>query len=654
MSRSILAADFGSVFTRLLLMDVVGGKYRIVAKAEVPSTGGFPAGDVTLGMRRAAARISRVTGRTLLNQNGRIISPENENRTGVDIFVATASGGRPLRAVLLGLMPGVSVESGRRATEGTYVNIEEVISLGENRSEEDQLNAVILTNPDIIMITGGTEGGATAPLENMLMLAKTAIASINATERPDLIYAGNSALADRIESEFGELTQVFIAENVRPTLEEENLNDAQLQLGRAFDRYKEAQGSGFDVVGQMSQLGLFPTAQSYAVVAQYLGKAREKNVAVVDVGSATGTLATFLDGEVKTSIRTDIGMGTSAPDIVNTLDIDAIRRWIPYSIARADVMNYALNKRVRPLNIPMTRKHVYIEYALLRAAINDMLEKQRPQWVSGNADIDLIVGSGSTLTATGSPGISAMLLLDSLQPIGLTELYSDTNSVISSLGALAYIAPEAVVQLLDGDSIEHLATVFSVGGSPNVNRTAVRYRIKFDDGSTDEGDVEGGELIFIDLPPGKTAEVRMNARGGLRFGDKRRYNMTVTGSLAGIVIDTRGRPISMGLDLNRRMLQMMLWYSRASNFYHEELEEEDLLPVEERDIQDDLIDDLVVVEDEPQEEKRRGRRRRGKQQDEAESRDVQTLLDESDIDIDELESMFEGDDEEDPFDDLLR
>ncbi|MEL6148378.1 MAG: glutamate mutase L [Chloroflexota bacterium] len=654
MSRSILAADFGSVFTRVLLMDVVGGGYRIVAKAEVPSTGGFPAGDVTLGLRRAAARISRVTGRTLLDNNGRIISPENENRTGVDIFLATASGGRPLKAVLLGLMPDVSIESGRRATEGTYVNIEETISLGEDRDEEDQLNAIILTNPDIVLITGGTEGGATAPLEGMLTLAKTAIAAMPADGRPDLLYAGNSLMAERVEAELSPLTRVFVAENVRPSLDHENLNDAQLQLGRAFDRYKEAQGSGFDVVGSMSQLGLFPTAQSYATVARYLGSSRDQDAIVVDVGSATGTFASYMDGEVKTSIRTDIGMGTSAPDIVETLDIDAIRRWIPYSVARADVMNYAMNKRVRPITIPMTRKQLYIEYALLRAAVTDMLEKQRPQWANGKADVDLIMASGSPFTATGSPGITAMLLLDAIQPTGKTELYSDTNSVISSLGALAYLAPEAVVQLMAGDSIERLATVFSVDGVPNVNRAAVSYKIEYDDGLIDEGGIDGGEFIVLDLPPGKTAKLRLQARGSLRIGDRRRINMEVKGSLAGVIIDTRGRPIPLGLDLNRRMLQMMLWYSRASNFFHEEIPEEDLEPVEERDVIEPLIDDLVL-EAEPEEKAQRRRGRRGRQQEEevAAPATVQELLDDTDIDIDELEAIFE-DDEEDPFDELLR
>ncbi|MEM6530409.1 MAG: hypothetical protein AAF653_19070, partial [Chloroflexota bacterium] len=283
----------------------------------------------------------------------------------------------------------------------------------------------------------------------------------------------------------------------------------------------------------------------------------------------------------------------------------------------------------------------------------DMMETQRPQWANGKATVDMIVASGSPFTATGKPGISAMLLLDAIQPVGVTELYSDTNSVISSLGALAYLAPEAVVQLLDGDSIERLATVFSVDGTPNVNRTAVSYKIEYDDGLLDEGDIDGGEFILLDLPPGKSASVRMVAKGGLRFGDKRRLNMELDGSMAGIVIDTRGRPIPLGMDLNRRMLQMMLWYSRASDYFHEELPEEDLEPVEERDLVAGLLDDLVF-DDEPEEKPQRRRRRRGRQQEEAAPATVHDLLDDSEIDIDELESLFEDDDEKDPFDELLR
>ncbi len=651
-AKSILAADFGSVYTRVLLFDVVGGVYRTVARAEVLSTGGFPAGDVSLGLRQAAARIAKVTGRKLLDESGRIITPEDAEGNGVGVFVGTASGGRPLRSVLIGLMPGVSVESGVRATEGTYVEISEVISLGQNRTEEDQLNAVLLTNPDLVLVTGGTEGGAVAPLERMLKLVKTAMSAMSNEDRPPLLYAGNSDLAERVESEFGELTSVYVADNVRPTLDDEELDGVQLQLSRVFDRYKERQGGGFDVVGGMSTTGLFPTARSYTVVAEYLGKSRGRNVkgvAVLDVGSATGTLATYADGDVKTSIRTDVGVGTSAPDLVNTLDIDDIRRWVPYGVARADVMNYAMNKRLRPPSVPLTRKHLYLEHALLRAGALDMLRNQRPDWATEGGDIDVAIGSGSALCMTGNPGMTAMLLLDCLQPGGVTELYTDPNGMLTALGALAYVAPEAVVQLMGGDNLERIGTAFSITGTTNTRRTAAKYRIQYDDGTEEQGDIGGGQLRFFPLQSGKTAKVRVNARGGLRFGDRRSINQEIEGGTAGIIIDTRGRPISAGLDLRQRMVLLTVWYGLATGAEHEELPPEDLeMPAERA-----LVSVAGADQQEPTEEPRRGRRGRKQAAAEVDEATIQEIISDSDIDEAELEAIFEGD-EEDPFDDRLR
>ncbi len=628
-AKSILAADFGSVYTRVLLLDVVSGMYQVVARSVVRSTGGFPAGDVTLGLRQATARISSVTGRTLLDKNGDIITPENENRTGVDLFVATASGGRPLRAVLIGLMHDVSIESGVRATEGTYVNIEEVISLREVRDEEEQLNAILLTNPNILIVTGGTEGGAVNPLRKMLRLVRTALSATGSADRPALLYAGNSALADEVLADFEPLTRVFIAENVRPALDVENLDDAQLKLGRAFDQYKEAQGSGFDKVGAMSAMGLLPTARSYSIVAEYLGKARASTYSssfVVDVGSATATLATYRDGAVKTTIRTDIGLGTTAPDMVSRLDIDAIRRWIPYSIAKADVVNYALNKRLRPSTVPMTRKRLYIEQALLRAGLEDMVKAQYPDWSNGVSDADVIIVSGSPLTNTGNPGMGAILTLDGLQPAGVTTLYADPNGVLGALGALAYIAPEAVVQLLDGNSLELLGTVFAVEGKPNTRRGAIRYTIDFDDGERLTDVLGGGLFQLIDLPPGKTAEVRVQALNGLTINGKRRIRQTVRGGTAGIILDARGRPLPLALNLHDRMIQICAWMTLATDFYHEGYEDDDLAPVAERE----PMGPFVMGGATAAELANRG--------EDVES--VQELLEASDTELDELESLF--------------
>lgn len=645
MSQSILAADFGSVYTRVMLLDVVGGRYRVVARTQVYSTGGFPAGDVTLGLRQAAARIGRVTGRKLLDDAGRVITPEDGNRVGVDVFVATASGGRPLQAVVVGLMPDVSLESGIRATEGTYVDVAEVISLDETRDDEDRLNAILTTNPDLVFVTGGTEGGAKNPLRKLLQLVKTAVATMNDDERPMILYAGNGELADEVRSLFDMTAEVLVADNVRPTLDEEELDSAQAQLGAAFDRFKERGGSGFEQLGEMASMGLLPTARSFSIAAEYIGKARPRGgnrVVVLDVGSSSATLASYIDDELRTTIRTDIGMGVSAPDLVNAVGADPIRRWIPYSIATADLLNYALNKRLRPQIIPQTRMQLYIEHAMLRAGVTDMVKNQRPAWANGITEIDMVIATGSVLTETGSPGMTAMLLMDALQPSGAIDLFTDPSGALTSVGALAYTVPEAAVQLMDSSSLERLGTVFAVGGLPNPNRAAVSYRIDFDDGERLEETVDGGLFVVIDLPPGRSAKVRVQAKGGLRFGGRRSITQEIQGGAAGIVIDTRGRPLPLRQGLKERMIQISVWYTLASGVYHEELADDLMEPAEERSavaafaaptIEPGDMPTALPAADEPVA--------------------VQDLLEESDIDIDELEALFESDEEED-FDELLR
>src|SRR5215216_2710773 len=190
---STLAVDFGSVHTRAILIDLVEGAYQVVAQAEQNTTAGFPSGNVAAGLRRVLDDLAKMTGRRLVAPNGRIIMPETPDRSGIDHFVTTASIGRPLRTVLIGLVPDVSIASGMRAIAGTYADIIETITLDDTRSEEEQLNALILSRPDLIFITGGTEAGAREPVLHMARIVSFALPLMTAQRKPNILYAGNSA-----------------------------------------------------------------------------------------------------------------------------------------------------------------------------------------------------------------------------------------------------------------------------------------------------------------------------------------------------------------------------------------------------------------------------------------------------------------------------
>lgn len=587
-SGSILAADLGSVHTRLVLFDLVDGSYRLVARTEGRTTSGFPFYDVNVGLVRAVKEISAVTDRVILNHEQGIIIPEQTDRSGVDFFVATASTGRPLRTVMLGLVPEISIASGLRAAAGTYVEIVGTFSLDDIRSEEDQVNALVKSNPDLVLITGGTEYGAMEPLLQLARSVQLALLLMDRARRPVILYAGNSAIVPQIRTMFDGTTALFIAPNVRPSLEEEYLDGAQLQLGKAFDAFKATRGGGFDTVGQMSIRGVLPTAQSYNLIVEYLGRAQtEHGVLAVDVGSAVSTLSAYLNNDVNTTIRTDIGLGHSAHNLFETAGLKALERWLPFPTNHNEIDTYTRNKALHPASIPESLREMYIEHALLRAGIQRLVEASQPIWyntaqVAPNAALpsfNPIIGAGSGLTRTGSPGFTALLMLDSLQPEGITTLQIDPHGLIPVLGALASVQPEAVVQVLDSTSLETLGTSFNLSGQPRVGRPALKVKIKTENGEVIEQQVEGGSVWIYPLDSGESAEVEVRVQSrGTSIGGKGRIKVTREGGTAGLIFDARGRPLPLAKDPRGRAAQLPLWISQATGEALKELDEQWFAP----------------------------------------------------------------------------
>lgn len=626
-ASSILAVDFGNVNTRAILIDLVDGVYYVVANAQEPTTAGFPIGDVASGLTRTLRQLGSATGRRLIASDGSVLTPEQPDRSGVDAFVVTASIGRPLRTVLIGLVPTLSVTSGLRAAAGTYIDIVDTLSLEDARTSEDILNAIIDAQPDLIFITGGTEGGAREPVLELAHIARLAVKLLPFGRRPMVVFAGNYEIAAEIQAIFKGLTDVFVAENVRPSLQSEALEDAQLQLALAFDHFAQSHHLGFEAVGRMTRLGVLPNAQSYNLIVDYLGRSgadgkHYAGILALDVGSAVSTLSASVEGHTSTSIRTDIGLGHSARALLSYVGLDAIRTWLPFYVSDNEIAAYAMNKSLRPSTIPDSARSLYLEHAFLRAAIRALLNASRPAWTPERALDDLnkplpefrrILGAGAALANTERPGMAAMLILDSLQPAGVSQLQLDGRSLIPALGALARINPEAVVQLLDGGGLEDLCTSISISGRPSANRTVATITITKDNGETEKHDIKGGTLWVYPLSQGVQASVRVSVKRGLHIGGKRKIKIDVEGGTAGLVIDARGRPLPLGRDPKALAAQLPEWYAQVTGD-----------PI--REINLDWLEDAVLDTlsgggitaqrelEEAQEDAKRGRRGRRKKE----------------------------------------
>jgi len=571
---SILAVDFGNVSTRALLIELVEGNYSLVAHATEPTTARFPGNDVGIGLARVARQLGFMTGRTFVGQDGRLIMPEGADRSGVDQFVATASIGRPLRTVIVGLEPEYSVISAIRAAAGTYVDILATLTLEDGHSREAMLNKIVLARPDLIFIVGGTDFGAAEPVLELARTVRLA-ARVMRGQVPQILFAGNQKLQDAILRLFEGTADVYFAGNVRPLADREQLESAQLELTLAYNTFSNQRDMGFRSVSRLTRLGVLPNAQSYHMVAEYLGKLSRTGGGVLafDIGAATSTMAAYVDHHVSSSIRTDIGLGTSARSLVDVAGMDAIRRWLPFAGDADEVIAYALNKSRRPTLIPDGLRALYLEHALLRAALASLLAAARPAWTPDSTFDDRtaplplferIIGAGAAFANTGRAGMTAMLMLDALQPRGVTRLQVDSAALIPALGPLARVNPEAAVQLLDGSAIEDLGLVVNLSGVPRAGRAVAKVTVRLENGTVEKHEVTGGSLWVYELAQGAQAEITVRAARGLSIGGKRSVRIRVTGGTAGFIVDARGRPLALATDVRTLAAQLSTWYAQAT------------------------------------------------------------------------------------------
>ncbi|MBN1563922.1 MAG: glutamate mutase L, partial [Anaerolineae bacterium] len=549
--NSILVADMGSVHTRLILIDMVEGQYRLVASSRARTTAEPPLSSVSLGLDHAAQNMTDLIGRNFIDSTGEqlFISPEQDGH-GVDAFLATSSAGQPMRVLLVGLTPEISLASGERVLAGGYVTLTDLLSPDDVRTDEEQINTILATNPDLIIIVGGTDDGATDIVLDQVKTVKRALSLIRQGSMPNVLYAGNHALRKQVRAMLSEYTEVYFAKNVRPTLDNEQLFHAQLELALVYDDFRSRSHGGFDEVARQSKIGaILPTTQGYISAIRYMSELPQTGVGplIIDVGSTNSLIVAGVRKTPHYRIRTDLGMGHHAVSALEAVTVENVQRWLPEGVAAETLWDYVHNKALRPATIPATKEDLQIEQALAREIVRLLVREARPVWDLGVGELlpafQPIIGAGAILTETQHPGISAMLLLDALQPVGAVELKLDPHNLIASLGVIAYLEPTVTVQALEAGGLVNLGTAFCPLGRLRPGQDAMYVLVRQENGTVINQTVHAGEIWMAPVLPGVSAEVTIRLKRGLSINGKRQISRRVIAGAAGIVFDARGRPL---------------------------------------------------------------------------------------------------------------
>src|SRR5687767_6836288 len=90
----------------------------------------------------------------------------------------------------------------------------------------------------------------------------------------------------------------------------------------------------------------------------------------VDVG-ATSTILTLSNRERDAAlVLGDVGLAYGLGNLIARRGAANILRWLPFELGEEELLDWALNKVVRPLTLPQTARDLAIEQALAREAIS--------------------------------------------------------------------------------------------------------------------------------------------------------------------------------------------------------------------------------------------------------------------------------------------
>ncbi len=571
---SLLAIDVGTITTRAVLFDVVEGRYRFLALGSAPTTAGAPFNNISEGVLNALRELQTVTGRNLLGGEEGLVIPSQPDGSGVDACVATMSVGPPVKVVAVGLLEGVSAESAQNLATTTYARVVETMSLNDRRQAAPRIDAILRVRPDLIVVAGGTEGGASKSVMGLLDPVGLACYLTPKEQRPVVLFAGNSSLAGEVKSLLGELVPLHIAPNVRPTLDIEQLTPAQRQLTEVYRQVRSRQIYGVQEVDSWARGRLMPTATAFGRTIRFLSQEyatrSNKGVLGVDVGASATTVASAFAGDLILSVDTRLGVGESLPGLLGAGPVDDIVRWIPQEVSEDYVRDYIYNKALFPAILPTTAEELAIEQALVCQALHlaiTRVSKKFPASAARSAAqllpwFEPIVATGSALVKAPKPSQSLMVLLNALQPTGVTTIALDRIHLAAALGAAAEVNPLLMIQSLDASNFVNLCTVVSPVGQANFGTPILRVRVTYANGSESKVEVRYGSLEVIKLSRGQSANLHLQPLHGFDVGMGglgRGGSVRVTGGLLGVVIDARGRPLRLPPDPGQRRELIGKW-----------------------------------------------------------------------------------------------
>lgn len=604
--KVILATDCGSTTTKAILIEYRDGEYRLIVRGEAPTTVEAPFEDVTMGVLNAIAEVEELSGRKILDEKHRIISPAKD-KTGADIYISTSSAGGGLQMMVAGVVRSMTAESAERAALGAGAIVMDVIASNDKRLPHQQIERIRHLRPDMILLSGGIDGGTTTHVAELAELISAADPKprLGSGYNLPVIYAGNNKARDAVKEALEAKVALDIVENIRPVLERENLLPAREKIHDLFMEHVMAQAPGYSKLMDWAHAPIMPTPGAVGLIIKTIADIENIDAVGVDIGGATTDVFSVFQGIFNRTVSANLGMSYSVSNVFAESGLENVMRWVPFDMNERDLRNRVKNKMIRPTTIPQSLSELVFEQAIAREALRlafiqhksfatvlKGVQQQRTiadafdQTVGGQTlvnmmSLNMLIGSGGVLSHAPRRQQSALMMMDAFLPEGITRLAVDSIFMMPQLGVLSTIHEQAATEVFNKDCLIHLGTCIAPTGEFKGDGTVLTYKFKLPDGSVEEGKLSFGEIKLIKAGIDESSSLPVKVKASLDpaksldigEGKGHRIETEVSGGVVGIILDGRGRPFRLPEDEKTRVTKLKEWM-HALDIYNKDLLEE--------------------------------------------------------------------------------
>lgn len=458
--KPILLIDFGSTYTKVTAVDV--DSEQIIGTSQSYTT---IETDIINGLNNAVALLKEKIGDVEFAEQ---------------YACSSAAGG--LRMVAIGLVPELTAKAARQASLGAGAK---VIKTYSYELTEGDLREIDEINPDICLLTGGTDGGNKENIVyNAKMLAKS-------TGSFPIIIAGNRNCADTCR-EILKDKQTHVCENVMPRLDIPNVEPVQNKIREIFLE-QIVKAKGLSNAEALVKGILMPTPSAMLTAMKLLSKGTKNEEGIgdllgVDLGGATtdiysmsfglptngGTALKGLREEyAKRTVEGDIGMRYSIHGIVDAAGIERVselsglhedrcRELIDYLSVHTDVVPGDNDEELEKIDFALAS--LAIETAVTRHAgrLEPFYSPMGISYIQTGKDLTevktVIVTGGALIHTKRTAAIASHAQFNPSDAMSLkpksADVLVDRKYILAAMGLLSTVYPDTALRIMKRELIK--------------------------------------------------------------------------------------------------------------------------------------------------------------------------------------------------------